>query len=120
MASRSDFRLYNSDGNATIQGFSSPTAFRSQCNTLFSRLVDTVPKSVELSDPVKPYTWKADNIKFDLSADGVVSISGQIRYLYGSGSPAPIVKYQYWTEDRKQTMPNTTAQLLCEFPIKKA
>ncbi|KAF8859171.1 heme peroxidase [Acephala macrosclerotiorum] len=90
---RSDLRLYISDSNATMQSISEEAAFQSACNTLFQRMIDTVPATVTLSDPITPMEWKGVDLMLDISSDGVVSISGLIRNLYTTTAPPETVSY---------------------------
>lgn len=52
----SDFRLYNSNLNITLESMTSLQTFGLRCSTLFSRMIDTVPRGVMLSAPVTPLT----------------------------------------------------------------
>jgi hypothetical protein len=90
---RSDFRLYSSDKNATMQALSAEAAFQAQCNNLFERMINTVPSTVALSDPITPMTWKGVDIMLDISSTGDVSVSGLIRNLYTATSPPATVSY---------------------------
>ncbi|KAF9051476.1 heme peroxidase [Panaeolus papilionaceus] len=49
---RSDLRIFNSDGNVTMKALADPATFQKQCGVLFERMIDTVPAGVELTDPV--------------------------------------------------------------------
>ncbi|PBP17325.1 heme peroxidase [Diplocarpon rosae] len=87
IAARSDLRLFSSDGNATIQTLSQ--TFAQTCSALFEKMLNTVPKTVSLSDPVAPQTWKATNVIYDISDDGGVRIEGLFRYLQTGDVAAP-------------------------------
>jgi hypothetical protein len=55
VSSRSDLRLYESDGNATmIRLASQGTGFLKTCVELLQRMIETVPKAVVLSDIITP------------------------------------------------------------------
>ncbi|GAO15341.1 hypothetical protein UVI_02010080 [Ustilaginoidea virens] len=61
----SDKRIFAADGNATMSRLRDPQEFRSTCGTVFQRLIDTVPSTVQLSEPidivdVKPYIDKLE------------------------------------------------------------
>lgn len=90
---RSDFRLYTSDSNATMQTLSDESAFRTTCYSIFERMVNTVPSTVTLSDPVTPLTWKAVDVALDIDSTGTVSVSGLIRNLYTTATPPATVSY---------------------------
>ncbi|TVY22534.1 WSC domain-containing protein [Lachnellula hyalina] len=93
VSDRSDFRLYVSDNNVTMQALSVEATFQSQCNSLFERMINTVPAAVTLSDPITPMTWKAVDIGLDITPTGAVSISGYIRNLYYATAPPTVVYY---------------------------
>lgn len=80
---RSDLRLYESDGNATMRDLSqSRPHFFAKCGDIFERMLNTVPKKVVLSDVVQPIYVKPVNVTFDISKDGDVTLSGYIRVRY--------------------------------------
>lgn len=61
----SDKRIFGSDKNVTMTKMKDPNTFQSTCAIVFERLIDTVPSSVELSEPielvdVKPYIDKLE------------------------------------------------------------
>ncbi|KAK6587424.1 hypothetical protein PZA11_000714 [Diplocarpon coronariae] len=87
IAARSDLRLYSSDNNATIKALSQ--TFAQTCSALFEKMLNTVPRSVSLSDPVTPQTWKVTNLIYDISDDGSVRIEGLFRYLKTGDVAAP-------------------------------
>ncbi|RDW92072.1 hypothetical protein BP5796_01466 [Coleophoma crateriformis] len=90
---RSDLRLYISDKNATMQAISEEAAFQKTCYSLFERMINTVPSTVTLSDPVTHLTWKAVDVALDINSTGSVSISGLIRHLYTTETPPSTVSY---------------------------
>jgi len=87
IANRSDYRLYISDKNATMQSISLETAFQTKCNALFERMINTVPSTVTLSNPIVPFKWKAVEIALDILSTGIVSTSGLICNLYTTTAP---------------------------------
>lgn len=78
-------------------------AFRTKCYSLFNRMIDTVPDNVKLSDVITPMTWKAVDLALDIDADGEVSLAGEIRNLYTTGSPPQTVSYDISTDDGDST-----------------
>jgi hypothetical protein len=76
-------------------------AFRTKCYDLFNRMIDTVPSGVQLSDVITPMTWKAVDLAMDIDTDGGVSLAGEIRNLYTTGSPPKTVSYNISTSDEK-------------------
>lgn len=81
VTSRSDLRLYASDGNATMRAlYAQPDAgFLDACVDLLARVIDTVPAPVALRDVVEPMAVKPVNVTWDVAADGRVAFSGRIR-----------------------------------------
>lgn len=65
-------------------------AFQSKCNSVFERMINTVPRTVTLSEPVVPLTWKAVDLQLDISPAGVVSIAGRIRNLHARTAFPPL------------------------------
>jgi hypothetical protein len=56
---RSDARIFASDGNVTMKALAkSPSLFASTCGTLLSRILNTVPRSVTLTEVVEPLPVK--------------------------------------------------------------
>ncbi|KDR70797.1 hypothetical protein GALMADRAFT_102888 [Galerina marginata CBS 339.88] len=49
----SDQRIFNSDGNVTIKGLNSQSAFFQTCTKLLARMLDTVPSNVTLTDEIE-------------------------------------------------------------------
>ncbi|KAJ6542186.1 heme peroxidase [Mycena vulgaris] len=59
----SDKRIFASDGNATMLSFAnSLDVFTSTCADLFARMLDTVPRGVELTDVIEPLPVKPDEL----------------------------------------------------------
>lgn len=77
---RSDLRLYESDQNRTMQKLGqSKDYFFDTCGVLFERMINTVPKEVQLSEVVKPIPVKPVNFTFDITNDQKLKLSGYIR-----------------------------------------
>ncbi|KAH8676486.1 heme peroxidase [Tricladium varicosporioides] len=104
VASRSDFRIFNSDGNATITAMSSPQSFRDTCFAIFTKMINTVPAGTVLSDPIVPRPWLLRESHLDLNSAGSVTFSGVI---IGHGStPLPTnASYFYGTVGGGNTGP---------------
>ncbi|PQE10601.1 WSC domain-containing protein [Rutstroemia sp. NJR-2017a WRK4] len=89
-SSRSDLRLYESDGNATMhQLYEQEESFLNTCVPLMQRMVETVPKEVVLSDIISPMAVKPVNATFDFASDGSLVFKGYIRVLAPVGSTPP-------------------------------
>ncbi|TDZ13170.1 WSC domain-containing protein [Colletotrichum spinosum] len=75
----SDKRIFASDGNKTIAALGADAdAFKTACADVFTRMIDTVPSAVTLSQPieavdVKPY------VSLTLSGNGTLALSGWVR-----------------------------------------
>ncbi|KAJ7059847.1 heme peroxidase [Mycena amicta] len=61
VTTRSDLRIFSSDGNATMQSLASPDTFNQVCADLIGRMIDTVPSTVKLTDPIEPFDFKVWN-----------------------------------------------------------
>lgn len=76
----SDFVVFNSDNNATMQGLRDAAVFKSTCGTLFQRMIDVVPSGVTLSAAITPYTVKPVNMQLTLNTGGsTMLLTGYIR-----------------------------------------
>ncbi|KAJ7916123.1 heme peroxidase [Mycena leptocephala] len=75
----SDKRIFGSDGNATMHSFAdSPELFASTCADLFARMIDTVPRDVQLTEVIFPLPVKPIISGFVLDGD-TLQLSGQVR-----------------------------------------
>ncbi|RYP50690.1 hypothetical protein DL768_003834 [Monosporascus sp. mg162] len=76
----SDFKVFNSDQNVTVRAMASPAEFSSTCQRVLQKMIDTVPSSVALSDPIQPYFVKPVNMQLTLNAGAsTMRLSGLIR-----------------------------------------
>ncbi|KAG7009839.1 WSC domain-containing protein [Physcia stellaris] len=76
----SDYRVFNSDGNATISAMANPTTFQNTCKGLLQRMIDLVPKAVVLTDPILPYDVKPVALQLTLLGGGSnLQFTGEIR-----------------------------------------
>lgn len=66
----SDFKVFNSDGNATVNTMTSPEAYRSICQTVLQKMIDVVPGGFVLTDPIVPYTIKPVDIQLTMALSG--------------------------------------------------
>jgi len=81
VSSRSDLRLYASDGNETMVGLKNqgPQGFSDTCTGLLRRMIETVPEFVQLSDVLEPLVVKPVNATFDISTNGTLDFTGFVR-----------------------------------------
>ncbi|KAH8879268.1 heme peroxidase [Thozetella sp. PMI_491] len=77
---RSDLRIFSSDGGALMNRFAeSPELFSQTCKDLMERMINTVPKEVTLTDVITPVSVKPKWLTVDVNDDGTMSIAGEIR-----------------------------------------
>ncbi|OBR15557.1 WSC domain-containing protein [Colletotrichum higginsianum IMI 349063] len=75
----SDKRIFASDGNKTIQDLGcTKNGFKTACADVFTRMIDTVPSAVQLTEPIeavdiKPY------VGLSLGENGSIAFSGRVR-----------------------------------------
>ncbi|KZV89491.1 heme peroxidase [Exidia glandulosa HHB12029] len=76
----SDKRIFSSDGNVTMRAFAeSPTLFASTCASLFARMIDTVPRGVQLTEVIKPLPVKPHAFMTTYIGNGQLTLEGDIR-----------------------------------------
>ncbi|KOS18481.1 putative fungistatic metabolite [Escovopsis weberi] len=76
----SDFKVFNSDGNQTVKALTDKANFNDVCGRLLAKMIDTVPTSVKLSDPVVPYAVKPYRMQLTLADGGnTLQWTGSIR-----------------------------------------
>ncbi|KAJ1302490.1 hypothetical protein OPQ81_002808 [Rhizoctonia solani] len=93
----SDFAVFNSDGNSTIKAMSEPPTFLSTCGSILQRMIDTVPSTVKLSDPITPMKVKPRDLQLQLLSTGQLQLDGYIRVRSDDRglSERPTVKLAY-------------------------
>ncbi|KAH8921433.1 heme peroxidase [Atractiella rhizophila] len=77
---RSDFRIFSSDGNATLTSMTDPSVFSQTCARLFERMINTVPSSVTLSDPIPLQKFKVGTVLFEVG-EGTIVLKTELRVL---------------------------------------
>jgi hypothetical protein len=88
VSSRSDLRLYESDNNVTMISLAAQgSGFLQTCAFLLQRMIETVPRSVVLSDVINPMAVKPINATLDIIT-GELVFTGFIRTLSSSSSDA--------------------------------
>lgn len=78
----SDRRIFAADGNKTMQALSDSTYFQERCQSLMARMIDTVPSTVSLSEPLAPIDIKPYINTLALNSKGFLDFSGYIRVRY--------------------------------------
>jgi Na+/phosphate symporter len=85
VTTRSDARIFSSDGNATMKVFAqSPALFRSICASLVARMIDTVPRDVKLTEVIKPLPVKPDSLQLMHHKNNSFSLTGNVRVSFPS------------------------------------
>ncbi|KAL7918280.1 heme peroxidase [Trichoderma austrokoningii] len=76
----SDARIFNSDGGEVIGKMAdSPSYFYQTCTTLLERMINTVPKGLNLTDPIQPIAVKPSQLFATINSNGTMTMSGYIR-----------------------------------------
>lgn len=77
---RSDARIFNADGGSLIRKMAASNAFfLKTCGTLLARMLDTVPKSVTLSDVILPIEVKPSRLYATINTNGTMTVTGLVR-----------------------------------------
>jgi hypothetical protein len=78
----SDFKVFNSDGNATVEGLADPQTFQGICKKVLQKMVEVVPPGVTLTAPITPYEVKPVNLQLTLTQGGrALRFTGYIRVM---------------------------------------
>ncbi|KAK6988046.1 peroxidase [Favolaschia claudopus] len=94
----SDKRIFGSDGNVTMRSFAdSPELFSSRCSELFARMLDTVPKGVQLSEVITPLPVKPGRIEFKLDGD-VLQFTGNVRVFLDLAEKSNRIALLLWSD----------------------
>jgi hypothetical protein len=76
----SDFKVFNSDKNVTMQALADADAFRSACKRVLQKMIEVVPPNVVLTDVIEPYKVKPVALQLTLDGGGnSLLLSGYIR-----------------------------------------
>lgn len=76
----SDFKVYNSDNNMTMEAMRDPQTFRSVCKVVLEKMINVVPPGVTLGEPIVPYMVKPVALQLTLSSGGnALRFTGYIR-----------------------------------------
>ncbi|KAJ7858381.1 heme peroxidase [Mycena olivaceomarginata] len=107
---RSDKRIFASDGNATRASFAkSPDVFASTCASLFVRMVNNiVPNGIELTEVIDPFPVKP-KIKLILDGD-TLKLIGSVR-LWGVGKDPKRQVHLLWEDHSGVTARNVSLPL---------
>ncbi|KAM0352983.1 hypothetical protein ACHAPU_001867 [Fusarium lateritium] len=83
----SDKRIFNND-RATMKKLSTTAGFNAMCSDIFTRMIDTVPKSVKLTDVIDPYDMKPYVTDMSLDSKGKIHFAGSARFQLANGRKA--------------------------------
>lgn len=79
-ATNSDKRVFEIDGGATMRQLVDAQIFSDSCKDVLQRMVDVVPSSVKLTEPIQVYDVKPGALTLTLSSDAKSMVfSGEIR-----------------------------------------
>jgi hypothetical protein len=76
----SDFKVFNADGNQTMEAMADADSFSSVCKTVLQKMIEVVPPGVTFSDVIVPYNIKPVNLQLSLINGGTtLRLTGYIR-----------------------------------------
>ncbi|KAK5447816.1 hypothetical protein LTS15_009315 [Exophiala xenobiotica] len=78
--SRSDLRIFSSDGNKTVSAMADSASYATTCSRILQKMIDTVPAGVQLTDAVTTYDVKPYALQLNVVGDESLLFSGQIRF----------------------------------------
>ncbi|KAK7053899.1 peroxidase [Favolaschia claudopus] len=105
----SDARIFAADGNKTMRAFAqNPNLFSAQCGSLLERMLNTVPRTVQLSEVIEPLPLKPYQLSLNMASNGSLMLSGYIR-IFGTSveaaaaTPAAMPVSLNWKDRNGQT-----------------
>ncbi|KAJ8084997.1 hypothetical protein PM082_003774 [Marasmius tenuissimus] len=104
ITTNSDLRIFASDGNVTMQSIASPDNFNKVCGELFERMIDTVPRGVQLTDVVEPIAYKVGDTRLFPGNDGLFRFTTDLRLLGSNPSPSRTVTL-FWNDRQGSVCP---------------
>ncbi|KAG9203758.1 hypothetical protein G6514_002373 [Epicoccum nigrum] len=76
----SDKRIFAADNNVTMKALASDEkTFNSMCSDILARMIDTVPSTVTLTEPLEPISLKPYITSFALTNASHITVNGRIR-----------------------------------------
>lgn len=82
----SDKRIFSSDGNVTMSRLAEPAVFKSECESLFERMINIVPGDVNLTDPLQPANVRPYIETYTIKGNGSLELAGRIRVRITNGT----------------------------------
>lgn len=98
--SRSDLRIFSSDGNKTVSSMADPSSYSTTCSKILAKMIDTVPDNVVLTSVITPYDVKPYNLHLSVVGDDDLQFSGAIRFKTTSIPKSAISSIQLAYRDR--------------------
>ncbi|KAJ3906340.1 heme peroxidase [Lentinula edodes] len=104
VTTRSDFRIFSSDGNETMQSFLSSNTFNETCGNLIERMINTVPSGVTLTQPIsEPFDYVVAGPLFSYR-NGTLSMVTHLRVM--TDNPSRTVT-MLWADRQGSFCPST-------------
>ncbi|RGP73597.1 hypothetical protein FSPOR_1973 [Fusarium sporotrichioides] len=106
----SDKRIFDDD-RATMKKLATKEGFNTMCADIFARMIDTVPKSVQLTDVISPYDVKPYVKELSLNSKGEIVFKGSVRLMISNNIRDPddlVVQLVYMGHNGKKTTVSTT------------
>ncbi|KAI9148713.1 WSC domain-containing protein [Paramyrothecium foliicola] len=75
----SDKRIFESDNRKTMRQLADPATFKTMCGDVFSRMIDTVPGHISLTDVIEPYDVKPSISELSVNDNGDLNFRGLVR-----------------------------------------
>jgi hypothetical protein len=98
---RSDLRVFDMDGNATVSAMADKTSYANTCASILAKMIDTVPASVTLTDVITAYPVKPADLQLNVAAGGdKLVFSGAIRVWTSRVSKSSISSLKLVYKDR--------------------
>jgi hypothetical protein len=66
----SDFKVFNADGNKTMEALTDANTFKTVCQKVLQKMIEVVPPAVTLTEAIVPYTVKPVNLQLTLTNGG--------------------------------------------------
>ncbi|KAH9908397.1 heme peroxidase [Xylariomycetidae sp. FL2044] len=82
----SDKRVFAADGNETMNALADAEVFQAKCADILGRMIDTVPSTVTLEEPLQPIDIKPYVTALALNGNGTISFEGRIRVRVSPGA----------------------------------
>ena len=97
----SDGRIFGLNNRQTVSALADPNAYANTCSGILAKLVNTVPRGIQLSDVIAPYELKPTNLQLNVAADGQnLAFTGELRIHTNSMPASSISSVQLVYKDR--------------------